>query len=622
MTWEIAVIYLLLVAALVSFALEKIPADVTALALMAVLLLTGLLPPDDALSVFANPAPLTVGAMFIVSTALEKCGAIDLLAHVLEKLSRLPYAMFLLVMIPCVGIVSAFINNTPVVVVFMPVIVSLARRMNVPASKLLIPLSYAAILGGVCTLIGTSTNILVSSIAQDHAQRIKSELQRQDEEPSLAQEKQLESLQAFGMFEITAVGVPVFLAGTVYLMFFGRKLLPVRETLTSILSEEERREFITEAFVPHGSPQIGKTLKAAGMLGRRGLRVIEIIRSGVVLRDELNKLVLQEGDRLAMACRPSGVVHAKEVAGIDFVAETGLGLEQISAHEGLLVEGVIGPNSELQGHTILEANFRQRYRAIILAVHRRGRNVRDQLANLRLEFGDTLLLLGTEGAINNLRSGTDIMLIDQPVVAVRSRRKLMPVVIGIIGAAVGAAAFGWARIEIAAFIACVTLFLVKAVTPKEAYGSIQWNILFLIFAMLGMGVAMDRTGAATWLSRVALGVVEQAVSPDLRPLVMLACVYLVTTILTEILSNNAAAAVMAVIAIELAGTMEVSVRPFLMAVAVGASASFATPIGYQTNTYVYGVGGYRFGDFLKVGVPMNLIAMITALFVIPQVWPF
>lgn len=596
MTWQIALVFALLIGALISFALEKLPADVTALTLMAVLILTGLLAPDDALAVFSNPAPLTVGAMFILSAALEKCGAIDVMARGLERLAKLPYPIFLLVMFVAVGTISAFINNTPVVVVFMPVILGLARRMNVPASKLLIPLSYAAILGGMCTLIGTSTNIVVSSIGQERGEA------------------------PIGMFEMSVVGLPVFAAGMIYMMIFGRRLLPVRETLTSILSEEERREFITEAFVQPHSPHVGKTLKEAGLLTRRGIRVIEVVRSGVMLRSELTSLRLQEGDRLVLACRPSGIAHTKQLQGIDFVAEAGL--EQIAAHEGLLVEGVIGATSSLIGKTIIEANVRQRYRVIIVAVHRRGKNLREKISELPLEFGDTLLMLGTQDAITNLRGGEDIILIDQPAVPTESRHHRMPWVIGAIVVAVAAAALGWTRIEIAAFLACVFLFLIKAVRPKEGYAAIQWNILFLIFAMLGMGVAMEKTGAARWLSESALHVVDIAVTPEFRPLVMLICVYAVTTTLTEVLSNNAAAAVMATLVVQLAGTMDVSARPFLMAVAVAASASFATPIGYQTNTYVYGVGGYRFGDFIKIGVPLNIVAGIVALIAIVRYFPF
>ncbi|MBE2215730.1 MAG: SLC13 family permease [Opitutaceae bacterium] len=598
MTWEIALVFVLLVGALVSFALEKVPADVTALTLMGVLIVTGLLPYKDALSVFANPGPLTVGAMFILCAALEKCGAIDVLARRVDRISKLPFEIVLLVLIVTVGGISAFINNTPVVVVFMPVVLSLARKSGVPASKLLMPMSFAAVLGGLCTLIGTSTNIVVSSIGEQ------------------------KGLPKFGMFELACVGLPVFAVGTIYLVAIGRKFMPVRETLTSILSEEERREFITEAFVQPDSPHIGKTLKEAGLLNRRGIRVIEVVRSGVVMRDELTDIRLIAGDRLVLSCRPSGIAHTKRLAGIDFVAEAGLGLEQIAAHEGLLAEGVIGPHSVLVGSTIAEANIRQRYRVIIVAVHRRGKNLREHLSELRLEAGDTLLMLGTQQAVNNLRGGEDIILVDQPLVPTEGRDYSLPLVIGVIAAVVTVSSFDWMPIELAAFLACIVLFLTKAIRPQEGYASVQWNILFIIFAMLGMGIAMDRTHAAEWLSNEVMHVVGMFVAPEHKPVAMLVAIYFVTMLLTEILSNNAAGAIMATLAIELAEAMGVNARPFLIAVTIAASASFATPIGYQANTYIYGVGGYRFSDFVKVGVPLNLLAMVTAIFAILEFFPF
>ncbi len=596
MTWEIALIFLLLAGSLVSFALERVPADVTALVLMAVLLVTGLLPAADALAVFSNPGPITVGAMFVLCAALEHCGAIEVLARSLDRVSRLPPPVMLALIIAVVGAISAFINNTPVVVVFMPLMLGLARKSGVPASKLLMPLSFAAVLGGLCTLLGTSTNIVVSSVAQQMGQA------------------------RFGMFELTAVGLPVFLVGGLYLVFVGRRLLPVRETLSSILSDEERREFITEAFVQAGSPHVGRTVREAGLLKRPGIRMIEVVRSGVVLREGLPELRLLPGDRLVLACRPSGAAHAKGIEGIDFVAEAGL--EQIAAHEGLLVEGIIGPASTLGGSTIAEANIRQRFRVVILAVHRRGRNLREDLGSVRLEFGDTLLMLGTERAVAGLRGSDDIILIDQPPVRTENRRRSMPLVLGALVGVVVVSAFEWVPIEIAAFVACVLLVATGALRTREGYAAIQWNILFIIFAMLGLGVAMDRTGAATWLAEAMIGLVD-AVAPEAnRPLMMLAVVYLVTMLLTEVLSNNAAGAIMATLAIGIAESMGVGARPFLVAVAIAASASFATPIGYQTNTYIYGVGGYRFADFVKVGAPLNLLAMVTALIAISVAFPF
>ena len=596
MTWEIFLIMVLLVGALVSFALEKVPPDVTALSLLAVLLATGLLSMDQALQSFSNPAPLTVGCMFIISAALEKCGLIDRLAIHFEGITRLGYGRFLLILILVVALISAFINNTPVVVVFMPVVLSLSRKLGVPASKLLIPLSYASILGGMCTVVGTSTNILVSGIAQ------------QNGEPAIA------------MFEMAWVGLPALGIGTLYLLIVGRRILPARETLTSILSEDERREFITEAFVQHGAPIIGKTLNESGINQKRGIRVIDVVRSGVTLQSKLDEVVLREGDRLILACRPAGVAEARRIEGFDLAAEAGLGLEQIAAHEGMMIEGMIGPNSSLVGSTIKEINFRQRFRMIVLAVHRRGRNVRAGMEALRLDFGDTLLMLGTEGAISQLRASDDILLIDRPPVPAAVGRRKVPIILATISAMIGAASFGLARIELAAFLAVVVLFLTQSVRPKDGYLAVQWNILFLIFAMLGMGAAMDSTGTSTYLASLIIQLVEGFVAETYKPLVLLACIYLLTTTLTEILSNNAAAVLMATIAVGTATTLGVDVRPYLIAVAIAASASFATPIGYQTNTYVYGVGGYRFSDFLKVGIPLNLLCFLVAMIVIPMVW--
>ncbi len=598
LTPEIVAVYVLLVLTLVSFAWEKIPADLTAMTLFAIILLTGLLPHERAWDVFANPAPITVGAMFILSAALSKCGVIETLASSMEGLTRLGFTWFVFFMLLVVASISAFINNTPVVVVFMPVVLSLAKKLDVPASKLLIPLSYASIFGGTCTLIGTSTNLLVSSVGQSRG------------------------LDPFGMFEIGKVGLPILFIGILYLILFGRKLLPVRETLTSILSEDERREYITEAFVQHDSPLVGKSAEESGLTKAKGIRIMEIVRDGVAVPGDLNRIDLDTGDRLVLACRPSGIAHARNVEGIDFVAESGLGLEQIAAHEGLLVEGIIGVNSPLIGKTVREINFRQRYRVIILAIHRRGRNVREQLETLRMEFGDTLLMLGTDRAVNNLRNAEDIMLIDRPPIPAQNMRRKIPIVLGTIAGVVFTASTGILPIEVAAVVGVVIIFLSGCLKPTEGYASIQWSILFIIFGMLGMGIAMEETGASAYLAWNLIGFVKAYIPESMQPYFILACIYLLTNILTEILSNNAAALLVAVLAIGLAESLHVDPRPFLIAVAIAASASFSTPIGYQTNTYVYGVGGYRFTDFTKVGVPLNLLYFVGAMLIIPIFWKF
>lgn len=534
----------------------------------------------------------------MISAALEKTGLISSLSQKLQGLSNLTYRPFLLVIMVLVGVLSGFINNTPVVVVMLPIVLSLSAKIGVAGSKVLIPLSYASILGGTCTLLGTSTNILVSGVAEEHTGT------------------------PLGMFEFAFVGVPIFLAGLIYILLFGNKLLPWRETLTSILSEEERREYIAEAFVSTKSSAIGKTLKEAGFKHTSGMRVIDLVRSGVSLQGRMHDIKLLDGDRLFLACRASGLAQARSIEGIDLAAERELGLEHINAHEGLIVEGILGPNSEILGKTLEEVNFRQRYRLVVLAIHRNGRNLRDQLGTLRLAFGDTLLLLGTDEAIQNMSGSEDIILMENHAVPSKSdKRKSFAVIAAIIGI-VACASSGFAGIEVAAVVACAFLFVTNCLRPKDGYAAVQWNILFIIFGMLSLGMAMSETGASTWLADQLISAVTLFTSEGLRPYVMLGCLYLLTNVLTEILSNNAAAVLMATLAVGIAQTLGVDMKPFLMTVAIAASASFSTPIGYQTNTYVYGAGGYRFSDFIKVGAPLNAICFIVAVTLIPMIWSF
>lgn len=599
MTWEIALIFALLVATFGLFVWEKFSPDLVALGLLVALVATGLLPQKDALSVFAHPAPFTVAAMFVLSAALVKCGAVDRISHWVEKIGSLPYAVVVTLLVLAVAGVSAFINNTPVVVVFLPVVLNLARRMKITPSKLLIPLSYAAVLGGVCTLIGTSTNLVVSGMIES------------------------KGLPPLHLFELAWLGVPMTFVGAAYLGLFGNRLLPSREMLTSILTEEERREYITEAFVQPASPAIGKTLAQAGLTPSRGVRVLEIVRHGVAFNLETDKTLLQSGDRLILSCRPKGIAATRAAAGIDLVTELNLGIEQIAAHEGSLVEAVVNPRSELVGRTVREINFRQRYRLVVLALHREGRNVREKVDTLPLEPGDVLLMMGTDQAINALSGNRDLTLFDHADrTPAKSKPGHMPLVLGVIAAVILGECFGLVSIELGALAGCVLLCAAGVLKPREAYDAIEWPVLFIIFGMLAMGLALDRTGAAAWLAGHIVGFAEHAVPPAHKAFFVLGAIYFVTMVLTELLSNNAVAALMIPIALGIAQKLGVHHEPFVIAVMFAASVAFATPIGYQTNTYVYGVGGYKFGDFVKIGVPLNLMCMVVALIIIPRVWPF
>ncbi len=595
MTWQIAFVFVLLIAAIVLFVREKIAPELVALGLFVIIAATGLVPVKEAFAVFANPAPITVAAMFVLSAALVSCGALDYMSHVVEKAAALPYWVVLFLSIILVAFVSAWINNTPVVVVFVPVVLNLARRMKLPASKFLIPISYASVLGGCCTLIGTSTNLVVNGILLD------------------------QGLPGMNMFDLAWVGVPMAIVGAIYLCAFSNRLLPAREMLTSILSEEERREYLTEAFVPADSPLIGKSLRAAGLVKARGFRVIEIVRDGVAIDVDPAATALRSGDRMILACRPSGIAHARAMPGFDFTAEAGL--EQISAHEGKVFEGAVAPHSELIGRTISELNFRQRYRVVVLAVHRAGENVRDKLETIPLQMGDLLLLMGTDQAVKELRNGDDIILLDRPPLPSFSFQTRIPLVLATIVGVILLETLDIMPIELGAIGGAVLLCVTGCIKPKEAYDSIEWNLLFLIFGMLALGLAMQKTGAALWLASNVVDGLGHVVDGPSKPLVILAAVYLISLILTEILSNNAVAALMIPIALGIAKEAGMHAQPLIIAVAVAASAAFATPIGYQTNTYVYGIGGYKFRDFVRIGVPLNILCFIVAMIVIPRVWP-
>jgi di/tricarboxylate transporter len=596
---SIILIFILLAMTFGLFVWEKFSPDLIAIALLVVLVITGLLPQKDALAVFAHPAPLTVAAMFVLSAALVKCGAVDRLSTLVERGGNLPYAIVVFLLVVSVAAISAFINNTPVVVVFLPVVLNLARKMRIAPSKLLIPLSYAAVLGGVCTLIGTSTNLVVSGMIES------------------------KGLPPFHLFELAWLGVPMTLVGALYLGLMGDRLLPSREMLTSILSEEDRREYITEAFVQPESPAIGKTLAQAGLNRARGVRVLEVVRDGVAFHLEADKTQLRAGDRLILSCRPKGIAATRAAAGIDLVTELNLGLEQIAAHEGSLVEAVVNPHSELVGRSVRELNFRQRYRLVVLALHREGKNVREQVDTLPLEPGDVLLMMGTDQAINALAGNRDLTLFDQASrTPAKAKLGHIPLVIGVIAAVILGECFHFVSIEIGAIAGCVLLCAAGVLRPKEAYDAIEWPVLFIIFGMLAMGLAMDRTGAAAWLADNIVGFAEHAVPAGYKAFFVLGAIYFVTMVLTELLSNNAVAALMIPIALGLAQKLGVHHEPFVIAVMFAASVAFATPIGYQTNTYVYGVGGYKFGDFVKIGLPLNFMCMAVALAIIPRVWPF
>ncbi|MCJ0620432.1 SLC13 family permease [Haloarcula hispanica] len=610
-------VFAVIVAALVLFATEALPVDVTAIAVMVALMLAepvtvlavdlgllaepvyvlhqagdGISPLDRGLSGFASTATITVLAMFILSDGVQRTGIVQILGAKIASLTGDSETRQLGATVGLVAPISGFINNTAAVAILLPMVTDIAHKGKLSPSKLLLPLSYASMFGGMLTLIGTSTNILASQLSAELLGR------------------------PFSMFEFTQLGIIVTIVGTIYLLTVGRYLVPSRIPAEEDLTEEfEMGEYLTEVVVREDSPLIGQTVEEALRVSEFDVDIVQLVREKRTFLEPFGQKTIRAGDVFAIRTGRDTLVDLLDVEGLDVIPEVEVGEAELEAanERKNLVEVVVAPGSSLIGETLVSTSFRQRYDATVLALRHGQELYRQRMDHVKLRIGDTLLVQATPDSIDRLNRNNDFI-VAQEVERPDFLRSKIPVAVGIVAAVVGVAALTPIHIVISALGGALAMVLTGCLRPSELYDAVQWDVVFLLAGVIPLGVALQETGGADLLAELFVMGAGSVLTAGGGLAVVLGLMYLVTALLTNIISNNASVVLMIPVAIETAQQLNANAFAFVLAVTFAASTAFMTPVGYQTNLLVYGPGGYRFTDYLRVGAPLQAVfAVVTTL---------
>jgi di/tricarboxylate transporter len=592
MTSEIALTLGIILVAIILFATERLRVDLVALLVLLAVSITGLVSKEEVFLGFANPAVITIWAVYIVSGGLFKTGVADKLGSLILRLSGTSEARLITVIMLTCGVMSAFMNNVGAVAVLMPAVIGISKKTNIPVSKLLIPLAFSSLLGGGMTLIGTPANILAQGIL-------------------IAR-----SLPSFSFFEITPMGLLALTTGVIYMVIIGRHLLPVRETAADPLASSQLREYISDVQITSESPLDGKNLYESGLGADFDLTVLSIIRDGKPLIGLHRDFVIQENDHLILEGSAQNLISAKEDLKFNIHTDHDFEITDLDTDKSYIFEATLAPRSTMVGRTLNTVNFRDSFGLTALAIWRQGDVITEHLRDVELRFGDSLLLQGSPGRVRALQKGNEFLVLE-PVELERNRRNKAPLAAGIMLMVILLAIFTNLGIAVSMLIGSVSMVLTGCLSMDEAYESIDWRTVFLVGGMLSLGIAMENTGTAQFLADTLLGVLG-----DYGPLGLLAGIYILSALITQPMSNAAAVVLVVPIAIDTALGLGVNHLTFTMTVVIGAATSFLTPVGHKANVLVFGPGGYRFSDYTRVGALLTVALFIVSMIFLPILWPF